>query len=109
MPLQSTVPLQPTAPLQPTVPLQPTAQPRPGEARATGRPARRLDRSRLLRLALAVDALIAVVAIVLAATTVAVGERATPTDTVTSYPPVSGTLGDHLKQLEHQVSHGWTP
>jgi serine/threonine protein kinase len=72
------------------------------------RPAGRWSRARSLRLAVVVDAVVAVLAIVLAVVTVATAPTAAP-DPVTSYPPVSGTLGDHLKQLEHQVSRTWTP
>ncbi len=63
---------------------------------------------RLLNVILAVDAVVAVLAIVLAVVTLSTTGHSVP-DPVTSYPPVSGTLGDHLKQLEDQVSRDWKP
>lgn len=87
-----------TAPLTPTAPAAPAA----------ARPARTVGRARMLSLALAVDAVVAVLAIVLAVVTLSSAQRSEP-DPVTTYPSVGGTLGDHLKQLEDQVSGDWAP
>ncbi|MEV8213313.1 serine/threonine-protein kinase [Leifsonia sp. NPDC077715] len=81
---------------------------RPAAAPAVERSARRPSRRRILDIALAVDAVVAVIAIILAAVTLSTADRSVP-DPVTSYPAVDGTLGDHLKQLEDQVSRDWTP
>jgi serine/threonine protein kinase len=87
-----------TAPLTPTAPAAPAA----------ARPARTFGRARMLSLALAVDAVVAVLAIVLAVVTLSSAQRSEP-DPVTTYPSVGGTLGDHLKRLEDQVSRDWAP
>ncbi|WP_431245917.1 serine/threonine-protein kinase [Leifsonia xyli] len=88
----------------PTVPLAPLA----AEPRAEKGPAPAFRRPRALTLVLAVDALMAVLAIVAAVATLSTTDHTAP-DPVGGYPPVSGTLGDHLKQLEDQVSRDWTP
>ena len=87
-----------------TVPLMSVAD----QAPAAEKPGRTFDRPRLLRLVLTVDAVVAVLAIILAVATVSTADRAAP-DPVSTYPAVGGTLGDHLKQLEDQVSRDWTP
>ncbi|MGH1550344.1 serine/threonine-protein kinase [Leifsonia poae] len=87
-----------------TVPLTERAAPAP----AAERPVRRPSRRRILDLALAVDALVAVIAIILAGVTLSTADHSVP-DPVPTYPAVDGTLGDHLKQLEDQVSRDWTP
>ena len=87
-------------PASATVPLTQPATPAP----AAERPARR----RILDLALAVDALVAVIAIILAGVTLSTADHSVP-DPVTTYPAVDGPLGDHLKQLEDQVSRDWAP
>ncbi|WP_348789904.1 serine/threonine-protein kinase [Leifsonia sp. NPDC080035] len=101
----STLLLPTSEPDQPpaTAPLTPHAAARA----ATTRPAAGA-RSRILGIMLAVDALVAVLAIIFAAVTLSTTGHSVP-DPVTSYPPVSGTLGDHLKQLEDQVSRNWSP
>jgi serine/threonine protein kinase len=87
-----------------TVPLTSVADGAPDPEKPGGT----FDRPRLLRLVLAVDAVVAVLAIILAVATVSTADRAAP-DPVSTYPAVGGTLGDHLKQLEDQVSRDWTP
>ena len=87
-----------------TVPLTTVAE----DAPAVERPAPRLRRRRMLDLVLAVDAVVAAIAIILAGVTLSSADRSVP-DPVSTYPAVDGTLGDHLKQLEDQVSRDWTP
>ncbi|ANF31976.1 hypothetical protein A0130_10110 [Leifsonia xyli] len=92
-----------------TVPLSPVAVEGPvADAPVAEPPARRPSRRRILDLVLAVDAVVALIAIVLAVVTLSTADHSV-SDPVTTYPPVGGTLGDHLKQLEDQVSRDWTP
>ena len=81
---------------------QPTAAPPAERSASTPRqPASR--RRRMLGLLVAgVVLVVAVIAIVLGTT---IASSQPPPDPVSSYPAVGGTLGDHLKQLEHEVSH----
>lgn len=74
---------------------------RSGRATTTGR-------RRTLAIILAVDAVAAVVAVSLTIGALAGSAQPTP-DPVGSYPAVGGTLGTHLKQLEHQVSTSYAP
>lgn len=92
-----------------TVRLTPAAAEAPAaEAPAAERPARTVDRRRILTVALVVDAVVAALAIILAVVTLSTANQSVP-DPVSSYPAVGGTLGDHLKQLEDQVSRDWKP
>lgn len=80
-------------------------------AQRTARPERagsRGGRRTALTIVLALDAVAAVVAVILAIGALA-GSAAPAPDPVGSYPAVDGTLGTHLKQLEHQVSTSYTP
>jgi tRNA A-37 threonylcarbamoyl transferase component Bud32 len=80
-------------------------------AQRTARPERagsRGGRRTALTIVLALDAVAAVVAVILAIGALA-GSAAPAPDPVGGYPAVDGTLGTHLKQLEHQVSTSYTP
>jgi serine/threonine protein kinase len=102
----------PAAPVDSATHLLPATQrtpaPRPTPAQPADRsagtprpPASR--RRRMLGLLIAgVVLVLAVIAIVLGTT---IASSQPPPDPVSSYPAVGGTLGDHLKQLEHEVSH----
>jgi len=61
-----------------------------------------------LAVILALDALAAVVAVILTIGALSASAHPAP-DPVGSYPAVGGTLGTHLKQLEHQVSTSYAP
>ncbi|WP_243768348.1 serine/threonine-protein kinase [Leifsonia sp. TF02-11] len=74
---------------------------RSGRATTTGR-------RRTLAIILAVDAVAAVVAVILTIGALTGSAQPSP-DPVGSYPAVGGTLGTHLKQLEHQVSTSYAP
>lgn len=75
---------------------------RPEQPTSSGR------RRSALAIVLAIDVMAAVVAMVLAIGALA-GSAAPAPDPVGSYPAVDGTLGTHLKQLEHQVSTSYAP
>ncbi|WP_158864160.1 serine/threonine-protein kinase [Leifsonia sp. AG29] len=72
------------------------------------RPARRRLSRAGARLILVIDAIVAGAAIVAVVLSLSAGGTSRP-DPVTSYPSVSGTLGDQLKQLEHEVSRSTQP
>ncbi|MCI0159365.1 serine/threonine protein kinase [Leifsonia shinshuensis] len=72
-----------------------------------GRPTSR-RRRRTIAIILVLDAVAAVVAVILTIGALAGSAQPTP-DPVGSYPAVGGTLGTHLKQLEHQVSTSYAP
>jgi serine/threonine protein kinase len=83
------------------------SQPGTGHPAAPERPG--LPRRRTsLAVILALDAVAAVVAVILAIGALSAAARPAP-DPVGSYPAVGGTLGTHLKQLEHQVSTSYAP
>lgn len=60
-----------------------------------------------LAIILALGVVAAVVAVIL--TVAALTSSAPAPDPVSSYPAVGGTLGTHLKELEHQVSTSYAP
>lgn len=74
------------------------------------RPERPVSRPRrpALAIVLALDVLAAVVAVILTVGALTASGRPAP-DPVSSYPAVGGTIGTHLKQLEHQVSTSFSP
>lgn len=98
-----------TTTLPPTLLLPSPAAPEAdaGEPSRSGR-ATTTGRRRTLAIILAVDAVAAVVAVILTIGALAGSAQPTP-DPVGSYPAVGGTLGTHLKQLEHQVSTSYAP
>jgi serine/threonine protein kinase len=82
----------------------------PYSGRPESRPGRSVSRRRhpTLAIVLALDALAAVVAVILTVGALAAPGHPAP-DPVSSYPAVGGTLGAHLKQLEQQVSTSYGP
>ncbi|CAM5401118.1 serine/threonine-protein kinase [Leifsonia shinshuensis] len=100
-PTAATTVLPPTR--QVTAPAAPaSAAPAPAAATRTSRALFGLRRGMLAIVAAAVVLVAVVIAIAIGALTA--GGQPAP-DPVRSYPPVGGTLGDHLKQLEHDVSN----
>lgn len=90
--------------------VMPATEPSPGQTSASSAqaatPARLRARPRTMVL---VAALVAVVAaIVIAFVAIPAATHPVP-DPVRTYPAVGGQLGDHLQQLEHQVSTSTTP
>lgn len=81
---------------------QPTPAPPAERSAGTPRPPASRRRRMLGLLVAGVVLVVAVIAIVLGTT---IASSQPPPDPVSSYPAVGGTLGDHLKQLEHEVSH----
>lgn len=88
--------------------LLPGARPEPAAPRTTvtasrtPRPLRGLRRGIVWILVACIALIVVVIAIALG--TLGGGGQSSP-DPVKSYPAVGGTLGDHLKQLEHDVSN----
>lgn len=80
----------------------PTPAPPAERSAGTPRPPASRRRRMLGLLVAGVVLVVAVIAIVLGTT---IASSQPPPDPVSSYPAVGGTLGDHLKQLEHEVSH----
>lgn len=80
----------------------PTPAPPAERSAGTPRPPASRRRRMLGLLVAGVVLVVAVIAIVLGTT---IASSQPPPDPVPSYPAVGGTLGDHLKQLEHEVSH----
>lgn len=75
---------------------------------APSRPTAARSRRPVVAVVVGVGVIVAVLAGILVAGSLAGGGHAAP-DPVSSYPAVGGTLGDHLKQLEHQVSRTSAP
>ncbi|WP_426625413.1 protein kinase domain-containing protein [Leifsonia sp. McL0607] len=73
----------------------------------SGRPASPRRRS-ALAIVLALDAVAAAVAVILTVGALTASPPSVP-DPVSRYPAVGGTLGTHLKELEHQVSRTTGP
>lgn len=91
---------------QPVLPQPEPPHPEPQET--SSRTVRALPRRPMIAVAVALGVILAVVAGIGLAGSLAAADHA-PRDPVATYPSVGGTLGDHLKQLERQVSRTPSP
>jgi eukaryotic-like serine/threonine-protein kinase len=97
-----------TTTLPPTLLLPTRAAEADAEEPSGPEPATAPRRRRTLAVILAVDAVAAVVAVILTIGALAGSAQPSP-DPVGGYPAVGGTLGTHLEQLERQVSTSYAP